>query len=112
MKLIQKIYPAFVFLPGIARAQFQEPPGTGLPSAPLTAIIQNAMYWILAIAGFFAVIGFLIAGILYITSAGNEERVATAKRALLYSIIGVIVALMGLVVLRAVIAFLGARSVI
>jgi hypothetical protein len=58
------------------------------------------MYWLLEIVGIFAVIGFVIAGILYLTSAGSEDRISLAKGALVYSIIGIVVALSGLVIIR------------
>jgi len=71
----------------------------GLPDASIYSIIANILDWLLAIIGIVGIIGFAIAGILYLTSAGNEDRMTTAKRAMIYSIIGVIVALSGLVVL-------------
>ncbi|MDD5652164.1 MAG: hypothetical protein PHX98_02070, partial [Candidatus Moranbacteria bacterium] len=56
--------------------------------------------------GFIAIIGFVIAGIMYMTSAGDDDRIKTAKNAMKWSIVGVIVALMGFVILQAVDALL------
>ncbi len=84
------------------------PTTTGLadPSAtdphPITTVAITVMNWILGIFGVLAVIAFVIAGIIYLTSAGDEDRAQQAKRAMTYSIIGVIVALMGLVIIYAV----------
>jgi len=56
------------------------------------------------------VIGFVISGIMYLVAAGNEDSQASAKRAMYYSITGVIVGLVGLVILYAVNQLLGAQT--
>ena len=89
---------------------FNIPNGTGLGNGTITNIVGAIMNWILGIVGFIGIIGFAIAGILYLTAAGDEDRIGTAKKAMLYSIIGVIVALIGLVVMTAVQSMLKANS--
>ena len=91
-------------------AQFSPPGGTNLPSASIFSIIQNIMFYLLAILGFVAVIGFVISGILYLVAAGDEDAQARAKRAMIYSITGVIVGLVGLVILFAAQKLLGAQT--
>jgi len=88
-------------VPVLVNAQFVPPtPGeTGLPRQTVFGIITNIMDVLLAAVGIIGVIGFAIAGILYLTAAGDEGRIETAKKAMLYSIIGVVVALAGLVAL-------------
>lgn len=82
--------------------QAYEPPSdTTLPSGTITGIIKNTMTWILGLVGFLGVIGFAVAGILYLTAAGDEEKITTAKRAMTWSIVGVIVALLGVVIIQA-----------
>lgn len=93
--------------PALVGAQIELPAGTNLPQASIFSIITGVMQWLLAAVGIFGVIGFAIAGILYLTSAGNDERMTTAKNAMIYSIIGIIVALAGLVALVAVQNLLG-----
>jgi hypothetical protein len=97
-------------IPALALAQFNAPGGTNLPSGSIFGIIQSIMNWLLGLVGVLGVIGFAIAGILYLTAAGDEEKMGTAKKALTYSIIGVIVALLGLVILQAAAAMLGGSS--
>lgn len=97
-------------LPVAASAQFAQPAGTNLPSSSVYSIISNVMYWLLAIVGIVGVIGFAIAGLLYLTAAGDDSKIGTAKNAMLYSIIGVIVALAGLVALSFANNLLGAQS--
>jgi hypothetical protein len=79
----------------------------GLPGGSIYNIIASTLSWLLGILGFIAVVGFVISGILYLTAAGNETQIEKAKNAMTYSIIGVIVALMGYVIIRAVTAWLG-----
>lgn len=76
--------------------------GFGLPAGSITGILLNILLWILYIFGIVGIIGFVISGILYLTAAGDEDRMGSAKKALYYSIIGVIVGLVGVVILQAV----------
>ena len=96
--------------PALTLAQFQAPAGTGLPANSVFSIVSNIMNWLLRIVGVIGVIGFAIAGILYLTAAGDEGRIETAKKAMLFSIIGVIVALAGLVALQFASSMLGGSS--
>ncbi|MEI8103517.1 MAG: hypothetical protein WCG84_01270 [Candidatus Moraniibacteriota bacterium] len=72
-----------------------------LPNASIMGIVGNLTFWLLAILGFIGIIGFVIAGILYLTAAGDETQAKKAKNALMYSIMGIIVALLGFVILQA-----------
>lgn len=74
---------------------------TGLPSASIEQIVTNIAMWILGIFGFIGVIGFVIAGIFYLTAAGDAEQEKKAKKAMTMSIIGVVVGLMGLIIINA-----------
>ncbi|MEA1926352.1 MAG: pilin [Patescibacteria group bacterium] len=69
---------------------------TGLNNTSVAMIILTVLQWMLLILTFAAVIGFVIAGIMYIT-AGGSERAEEARKWLTYSIIGIIVALLGYV---------------
>lgn len=96
--------------PALVFAQLTTPSGTGLPQSSVMDIISNIMYWLLMIVGIVGVIGFAIAGLLYLTAAGDEGRIGQAKNAMMYSIIGIIVALAGLVALQFAKSMLGAES--
>jgi len=108
--LVSAVSVAVLTAPGLVLAQFQAPTESGLSSAPITDIVKNFMKWILIIVGLMGVIGFAIAGVLYLTSAGDEERIKQAKSAMIYAIVGVVVALLGLVIMNAVYKLLGAQS--
>ena len=83
---------------------------TGLPTGSIMGIIGGIMYWLLGILGVFGVIGFVISGILYLVSTGDEAMIDRAKEAMKWSIVGVIVGLIGVVVIQAVGNMLNAYS--
>ncbi len=69
---------------------------TGLTNTSVARIIFTVLQWLLLILTFLAVMGFVISGIMYIT-AGGSDRADQARQWLTYSIIGIIVALLGYV---------------
>lgn len=113
---------AFVTVPAVAGAAITGVSGGGwdsgknnagnanLPGGTIFNIISNTMNWLLAILGFIGIIGFVISGILYLTAAGDETQIEKAKSAMMYSIIGIIVALIGFVIIRAVDTWLSGTS--
>ncbi|HRQ87024.1 MAG TPA: pilin [Candidatus Saccharibacteria bacterium] len=54
----------------------------------LIGVIVNTLLFIVGAA---AVLVIIIGGIMFVTSAGNQQTVATAKNAVLYAIIGLVV---------------------
>lgn len=78
------------------------PTDTGLPGGSIKGILTNILNWLLGIFGILALISFVISGIQYIISAGDEKNMQTAKRNMTYSTLGIIVALAGLVIVRAI----------
>jgi len=114
MKIVKKISfgaaAVLAMAPFAALAQFTPPSGTGLPAGSIMAILKNGMNWLLIIVGILGVVGFVIAGILYLTAAGDDTQIEKAKKAMVYSIVGVIVALLGIVILQAASAFLGGTN--
>ncbi|KKP57127.1 MAG: hypothetical protein UR51_C0023G0012 [Candidatus Moranbacteria bacterium GW2011_GWF1_34_10] len=82
------------------------PTGTGLPDPggidPVETVIYNVMDWMLRIVGVIAIIAFVISGMQYMLAAGDQNMIETAKRNMKWSIVGVIVALIGIVILKTV----------
>lgn len=74
----------------------------GLSDATVIIVLLRMLNWLLIIAGVIAVIAFVISGIQYLVSAGNDSIIETAKRNMIYSIVGVIVMLSGLVIVNAI----------
>lgn len=103
---------ALLFAPIVAGAQFTVPAdGTGgLTNTTVFKLISNVLNWMLGIIGVLAVIAFVIAGVMYLTSAGNTEQADKAKNVMLYAIIGLVVALLGLVIVNAVAGLTGAAG--
>jgi len=55
------------------------------------------------IVGFLSVFGIIIGGILYVTSSGDSSNVTKAKNTILYSIVGLVVAILAYAIVRFVI---------
>lgn len=89
--------PGYTLLSGVC-----VPSDTGLSDADISVIAKNVMLWLIGIFGALAVIAFIISGIQYLTSAGDEKSIETAKRNMKWSIVGVIVGLSGLIIIMAV----------
>lgn len=82
-----------------------------LPSGSVGAIINMLATWLVGMFAFFGVSGFLISGIMYLISTGNDEMITKAKKYMLYSIVGVIVGISGYVIIQAADLILNAKSV-
>jgi len=85
--------------------------GTGLSTASVYEVIRTLLNWLLGIIGVLALVGFVISGIMYITAAGDEDRVDKAKAMLTYSIIGIVVALVGLIIVQALSYIIGGGEI-
>ena len=81
-----------------------------LENTKISSIIRAFMMWSLALVGILSVAAFVVAGVLYLTAAGDDDQITRAKRALRYAIIGTILALSGLVVIKAIDAALSGKS--
>ena len=86
------------------------PTDTGLSSSPVSTILSKFMGWLLGILGFIGIIAFVISGMQYLTSAGDEKLAETAKNNMKYSIIGMVVALSGFIIIKAIGALLSGTS--
>ena len=64
-------------------------------------IIENTLLWVLGIAGSIALFMLIVGGIMYITSAGDEQKVATAKKIFNFTVIGLIVVLLSYSIIKA-----------
>lgn len=100
-------FPALALAQATGSSPQFSPQPYGLPQGTITQIITGILTFLLMAVGIIGIIGFAIAGILYLTAAGDEDRIKKAKNAMLYSIIGVIVAVAGYVALQAAQGLLG-----
>ena len=94
---------------------------TGFSALPLVALAQprsvgdvinilNAVVgWFETIVFAIAIIMILVAAFQFLTAAGNEEKVATARKSLVWGLIGIAVALFARVAKEFVTSALGGR---
>jgi hypothetical protein len=68
-------------------------------AVPLSQVLQNVLVFLLSIAGALGIIGLVIAGVLYLGSAGDPARIRIAKQAALGSVIGLALALGALILI-------------
>lgn len=76
--------------------------------ATVPVVIGRIVRAILSLVGLIALVMFVYGGLTWMTSAGNEERVAKAKRTLTWSAIGIIVTLGAATLVNFVLKALGA----
>jgi len=103
--LVILIVAGVVFQPNLTWAQELEYPtefGFPDPGGGIKEILANLLNWLLGIIGIVALSAFVISGFQYFMAAGGETQAETAKRNMKYSILGVIVALSGFVIIKAV----------
>lgn len=75
---------------------------TGLSDASITDILMNVFGWIFGIFFILAIAAFIISGIQYFLSAGDEGMAENAKNNAVHAIIGIIVGLSGFIIVKAI----------
>jgi hypothetical protein len=100
-----------VAFPLVADAQFAVPTVPSLTNMSVFQLVTKVMNWMLGILGVLAVVFFVVSGIFYITANGDQEQIDKAKNIMLYAIIGLVIALVGLIIVNAVAGLTGAGSV-
>lgn len=86
MKLNKKILFLYLLLGILVMPAF-----VSAQPANLTGVATMIKNLLNTIATIFVVIGWVVAGILYLTSGGSPEKTGTAKKALIAAIIGTVV---------------------
>lgn len=71
----------------------------------LSQIAENLLGFLLSMVGILGIVMIVIGGLMYFAAAGDEKRADTAKKIILYSIIGVAVALTALIIVRTIASF-------
>lgn len=74
-------------------------------SPTLAAIAFNTLNFLLSIVGILALIMLVVGGIMYLTSAGDEEKITKGKNIFKWSVIGIIIAMASLVIVSQVARF-------
>ena len=69
-----------------------------IASAPsVRSIGMNVLFFLLSVVGIIAIIALVLAAIMYLTAGGDKKQMETAKRNVQYAILGIILAMGGLV---------------
>ncbi|TXH02222.1 MAG: hypothetical protein E6R05_04485 [Candidatus Moraniibacteriota bacterium] len=74
---------------------------------PLSESLTDILDFLLLIFGVIAILGMIVAGVLYFTAGGDERQVMVAKRAFTWCVVGIVVTLGSQVLVRALAAFFG-----
>jgi hypothetical protein len=70
-------------------------------------VVTNILNLLLSVLAMIGVISLVWGGILYLTSGGNQDRAEKGKKQLIYSIIGLVIAIGSLVIIKQIQAVLG-----
>ncbi len=91
---------AVLALPVVTLAQIGgDPPTISTDLETIGEKIANAVWIVFTVI---AVIMFVVAGILFITSQGSPEKIATARQALIWGVAGIVVAILAFVIITVV----------
>lgn len=103
-KIFYSVSSTMLLLPAVVAAQYSVPNAPTGVGTDVNAndLILRLVNWFLTFLASLSILMIIIAGIMYITSGGDEGRVDTAKKWLTYSIVGLVVALLGYVIVRTV----------
>ncbi len=74
------------------------PNPTGTDGVTFTSLITGIINWGLSVAGGVAVLILIVGGFLYLTAAGNQERIEKAKKTIKGAIIGIIIILLSAII--------------
>jgi hypothetical protein len=78
--------------------------GNDANAADLPALVQNIINVLLFVAGAVAVIMIILGAIRYITSNGDQANVKAAKETIMYSVIGLVVAILAFAIVNFVVS--------
>jgi len=97
---------ATLFSPMVALAD--EPGNINLDVNRVVNILNNIKTWFAEAIFVLGIIIMLYAAFLYMTAGGDDEKINKAKKAFIYGIVGIIVAMLAYGIWDAVYSFLGA----
>ncbi len=69
-------------------------------AVPISNVLMNVFNFLLQVVGIIAIISLVLAGIMYLAVAGDEKKMQFAKRSAQASIIGIILALGGMILVK------------
>ena len=73
---------------------------SGVVTKSASEVAGTIIQTIIGIAGIILTLVLIYGGVLYMTSGGNEEKVATAKKAITYGIVGIVIIALAFAITR------------
>jgi hypothetical protein len=73
---------------------------TDAPS--VSQVGMKILFFLLSVTGIIAIISLVLAGALYFFAAGDEKKIETAKKAVSYSVLGIILAMSGMILVKVI----------
>ncbi|MBU2025972.1 MAG: hypothetical protein ABIC19_01160 [Patescibacteria group bacterium] len=96
-----------VIMNGIATAlggeisnTFEPIPGVMTDTLSAKTILGKVINLLLQMLGMLGIIGIVIGGLWFLNSSGNEDRMLTGKKTLIYSVIGLVIALGSMIIIK------------
>ena len=74
--------------------KYPDPDIINLPDGSLISVANSILMFLVYLLSALSILGFLIAGIMFVTSAGDQKKMETAKNFVTYSVVGVVVGLL------------------
>lgn len=100
-----------LLIPFSVRAQFAESaPASDSLGIRMIGFFESIVYIFLGAIGVISIIGLLIAAVLYATAGGDDDRVGQSGRTIGYSIVGIIICIMGIYLLDYLNNYLGTQG--
>lgn len=85
------VTPVFAAEPNVFNSMENLRNTTGYTTTDLVTFVGRIIKWVLGIIGVIMIALFVYGGVVYATSAGNEEKIELGKKVMIYTIIGVII---------------------
>ena len=77
----------------------------GLPESNIVDVLENIIKWVVGFIILIAILMIVWAGINYMTAAGDQNKVETAKKNLTYAAIGLLIAALAYAIVNLIIGF-------
>jgi hypothetical protein len=77
-----------------------------LSNKPLSEILEDLIKWLLKIVILIAILMIIVSGAMYMISAGDQQKVDTAKKALTYAILGLLVVVLAYAIVDTLVGIL------
>lgn len=112
------VFTSFLGIAGLALADTITLPNPLCPGGPgsvgcidsIPLLIEKITLFVRNVIGGVAILMFVIAGILFVVSAGNPGKIETAKKMAIYAAWGVAIALAGTALVQVIKAVIGAPA--